>query len=244
MARRACSIPGSTSCTAAAAPAAARRAGCSAGPASACCRPRVAGCGRRPAPWGWRLLRRWRLRRAARCARGRAQGARRLRAGPPARTGAGRGRGGRGGPGVADRPRAGALPARRRAGARSRPDAARRPVRGSAAAGECRAGASWPGCWSSGSPYATRRAWTAASAPPTWPSRWRCVPGSGGGWSTAAAPGHLVVCDDVLTTGATAREAQRALEDAGLRVHAVVTVAATRKRVLPQNSRSGPTNVR
>ena len=40
----------------------------------------------------------------------------------------------------------------------------------------------------------------------------------------------ILVCDDVLTTGATAREAQRALEDAGLRVRAVVTVAATRKR--------------
>jgi predicted amidophosphoribosyltransferase len=35
----------------------------------------------------------------------------------------------------------------------------------------------------------------------------------------------------VLTTGATAREAQRAVEDAGLRVRAIVTVAATRKRV-------------
>jgi predicted amidophosphoribosyltransferase len=46
-------------------------------------------------------------------------------------------------------------------------------------------------------------------------------------------PLSLLVCDDVLTTGATAREAQRALEDAGLRVRAVVTVAATRKRVAP-----------
>jgi predicted amidophosphoribosyltransferase len=52
-------------------------------------------------------------------------------------------------------------------------------------------------------------------------------------------PVRLVVCDDVLTTGATAREAQRALEDAGLPVHAVVCVAATRRRFAPRDGSRG-----
>ena len=42
---------------------------------------------------------------------------------------------------------------------------------------------------------------------------------------------RIVLCDDVVTTGATLREAQRALEAVGLTVSAVAAVAATRRRI-------------
>ncbi|MGY2874002.1 putative amidophosphoribosyltransferase [Marmoricola sp. URHA0025 HA25] len=57
-------------------------------------------------------------------------------------------------------------------------------------------------------------------------------PGQVRALARSGTPVTTVVCDDVLTRGSTAREAQRALEDIGLPVAAICCVAATRRRHL------------
>ena len=165
------------------------------------------------------------------------QGARRVLPGRAARPGA-RWRRPSGGssPRRTTRPGAGALAGRRRARTRARPGApvhpgGRAPVCGGAAG---RAGA--PG------PRAARRrrdqaGLDAGGAAANLAGSMARAPPARAALARSREPSRCVVCDDVLTTGATAREAQRALEEAGLPVRAVATVAATRKR-LPDEDRA------
>jgi predicted amidophosphoribosyltransferase len=61
--------------------------------------------------------------------------------------------------------------------------------------------------------------------------RFRAVATWAGTPDRVEPPTQVLLVDDVLTTGSTLREAQRALESAGLRPAGAVTLAATLRRV-------------
>ena len=60
-----------------------------------------------------------------------------------------------------------------------------------------------------------------------------CVPSRAARLCQRWPSARLVIADDVITTGCTAREAQRALEASGLNVAGIAAVAATRRQRLP-----------
>lgn len=70
--------------------------------------------------------------------------------------------------------------------------------------------------------------------------RFRVRPGSGGSAVGREGDLPLLLVDDVITTGVTLREAQRALEAAGTAPFAAATIAATRRRFPPEAPRPGP----
>ena len=170
----------------------------------------------------------------------RAQGAPPARAPRPARPAAvARRPGCPGRPGGAGPARAGAVATRRRSWSRPRPDGSgHRPGGRAPAARRCSTCSRCRCCAAAPEPW-TRQDSARPSEPPTSPGRCTARPSCCGGWRLGVRTCGLVICDDVVTTGATLREAQRALEAVGLEVTAVAAVAATRRRIADR-TRSAP----
>ena len=213
-----CSTRPSTCSSAAGAWGATGRAGCSARPAAPACRagPRVAW----PTPVPDGLVTPWvdgGVRRCGASAGGGTQGPRPVGpppgAGRPARAGGPRRRR-RPRPGGAAAAGPGAVAAGRRPSARLRGHrGARAPGRGPRTSRADRSAVA-PLLVSRG---AADQAGLDAGGrgPPTWPARCTVPPPRSRASAAGGRRAHVVVCDDVLTTGSTAREAQRALEAVG-----------------------------